>query len=472
MFIGRTQELNSLKEVYEKKGFGMTIIYGRRRIGKSALIAEFLKGKKSIFYTATKVGGEKNAELFAKQALAVLDPNYAEAKFSSIEAVLDIIMQKTGKEKIVIVIDELPYWAEKDEALLSILQKYIDTQWAKKNIMLILCGSSLSFMESKILSEKSPIFGRRDNQIKLDAFNYREAALFVPNYSAEDKAICYGVTGGVAKYLSLFDKKKSLDENIKNLFFNPNGYLFDETKNLLTQEFSDTTLANNVIEQIASGENNLNNIASKVKEREPTVLYCLEKLMEVDLVEKRKCVTEEKNKKKTQYVLKDTMFKFWYKFIPAAYSLIEIGQGEVYYKTFVKPHLHAFMGAVFENMCRTYTLEKGAQGKLGSFITNVGTYWGVEHIVDENGAKIQQAFDIDVVGISDVEKSAVIGECKFKNEKIDKSVYELLTRRAAAISGKYPVKKYILFSLKGFTKWFETLYDKSALLVTLDKMYL
>ena len=158
MFIGRTRELNSLKEVYNKKGFGMTIIYGRRRIGKSALIAEFLKGKKAVFYTATKVGAEKNAELFAKQALAVLDPNYAEAKFSSIETVLDIITQKCGKEKIVIVIDELPYWAEKDEPLLSILQKYIDTQWAKKNIMLILCGSSLSFMESKILSEKSPIF--------------------------------------------------------------------------------------------------------------------------------------------------------------------------------------------------------------------------------------------------------------------------------------------------------------------------
>lgn len=113
--------------------------------------------------------------------------------------------------------------------------------------MLILCGSALSFMEKKVLSEKSPVFGRRDVQIKLEAFNYRDSALFVPDYSPEDKAICYGVTGGVAQYLSLFDPKKSLDDNIKRLFFNTDGYLFDETKNLLIQEFTDVTLVNNIM---------------------------------------------------------------------------------------------------------------------------------------------------------------------------------------------------------------------------------
>ena len=113
--------------------------------------------------------------------------------------------------------------------------------------MLILCGSALSFMEKKVLSEKSLVFGRRDVQIKLEAFNYRDSALFVPDYSPEDKAICYGVTGGVAQYLSLFDPKKGLDDNIKRLFFNTDGYLFDETKNLLIQEFTDVTLVNNIM---------------------------------------------------------------------------------------------------------------------------------------------------------------------------------------------------------------------------------
>ena len=197
---------------------------------------------------------------------------------------------------------------------------------------MILCGSALIFMVKKVLCEKSPLFVRRVSQIKLDAFNYLDAAKFVPNYSNEDKAICYGITGGVAKYLSMIDPKKSMDENIVRLFFRTDGYLYDETRNLLTQEFSDISLVNNIVEQIAFGENTLNTIAGKIGEKEPTVLYSLDKLINVGLVEKKKCITDEKNKKKTQYVLRDYMFKFWYEFIPKATSVIEMGQGEIYYQ--------------------------------------------------------------------------------------------------------------------------------------------
>lgn len=473
MFIGRERELKSLETIYEKNGFGMTIIYGRRRVGKSTLIREFVKGKKVIFYTATKVGAERNLELFSKQVLGVLDPTYSEATFSSVESVLDIITNKVqdNDKKTILVIDELPYWAEKDEALLSILQKYIDTQWLDKNMMVILCGSALSFMEKKVLSEKSPIFGRRDSQIKLEAFNYKDSALFVPEYSSEDKAICYGVTGGVAKYLALFDASRSLDNNIIRLFFNADGYLFDETRNILTQEFADVTLVNNIIEKIASGENALNNIATKVHEKDTTVLYSLEKLIDVGLVEKRNCITEEKNKKKTRYVLKDHMFKFWYQFILQAISVIEMGQGQVYYEKVVKPQIHSFMGSVFEEMCRYYTLEQGIKGEFGSFITKTGTWWGVEQMTDEEGKRYQQSADIDIVGISSVDKKAVIGECKFKNEKIDKEIYETLIRRSKLLSGNYIVTKFLLFSLSGFTKWFDKEDLQNTVMITVDDLY-
>lgn len=471
MFVGREDELKSLQELYNKEGFGMSVIYGRRRIGKSTLITEFIKNKKAIFYTATKVGKERNLELFSKQVVSVLDPAFEQVAFASTEAVFDFISRKMPKEKLIIVIDELPYWAEKDEALLSVLQKYIDTEWNDKNLMIILCGSALSFMENKVLSEKSPLFGRRDTQIKLEAFNYRDSALFVPKYSAEDKAVCYGITGGVAKYLSMIDGDKSLDDNIKRLFFHTDGYLYDETRNLLTQEFSDITLVNNIIEQIASGENTVNIIAGKVGEKEPTVLYSLEKLIRVGLVEKRKCITEEKNKKKTQYVLKDQMFKFWYEFIPKAHSVIEMGQGDVYYEKAVKPRLHSFMGSVFEEMCRYYTLEQGIKGRFDSFLTDVGTWWGVETVENQRGEKVQQSADIDVVAISELDKSVVVGECKYKNEKIDKGIYDTLLRRAGLISGKYKVSKYIFFSLSGYTDWFDTLKDNRVVLLSLSDLY-
>ena len=331
MFIGRRKELDAMQSLYDKDGFGMMVIYGRRRIGKSTLINEFIKNKNAIFYTATKVGQNRNLELFAKQVISVLDPDFESASFPSTEDIFNFITKKLPDKKIVLVIDELPYWAEKDDSLLSILQKYIDTEWQNKNLFIILCGSALSFMEKKVLSEKSPLFGRRDSQIKLEAFNYKDSALFVPDYSFEEKAICYGITGGVAKYLSMIDKTKTLDENIKHLFFHTDGYLYDETRNLLTQEFMDIALVNNIIEQIASGQNTINLISEKVKEKASTVLYSIDKLMEVGLIEKKNCITEEKNKKKTQYILKDHMFKFWYEFIPKATSVIEMGHGDIYY---------------------------------------------------------------------------------------------------------------------------------------------
>ena len=472
MFIGRERELASLKDFYEKDGIGMTVIYGRRRIGKSTLIAEFVKDKKVIFYTATKVGKDRNLELFSKQVTDLFLSGIEDISFHTIEAVFDFINKNISDEKVILVIDELPYWAEKDEALLSILQKYMDTVWHDKNLKIILCGSALSFMENKVLSEKSPLFGRRDSQIKLDAFDYLDAAKFVPDYSNEDKAICYGITGGVAKYLSMMDPSKILDENIIKLYFRTDGYLYDETRNLLTQEFSDITLVNNIIEQIASGQNTINIIANKIGEKESTILYSLEKLISVGLVEKKKCITEEKNKKKTQYILKDHMFKFWYEFIPKATSVIEMGQGELYYHKAVKPVLHSYMGSVFEDMCRYYTLQHGILGEFDCFVTTVGTWWGTETIINENGEKRAQSTDIDVVALSEIEKKAVVGECKFKNEKIDKGIYETLVRRSHLISSKYQVVKYILFSLSGYTEWFDTLSDHNVVLLSLNDLYL
>lgn len=471
MFIGRKKELKSLNELHDTPGFHMTVIYGRRRIGKSTLISEFIKDKKAIYYTASKVGKERNIELLASQIIEELDPAFIKAKFQSLEDLFDFMTSKLPDEKLVFVIDELPYWAEKDEGLLSVIQKYIDREWQNRNMMMILCGSSLSFMENYVLSEKSPLFGRRSSQIKLDAFDYMEASEFVPGYTYEEKAICYGVTGGVAKYLSLFNPDRSLDENIKKQFFSTDGYLYDETHNLLIQEFTDVTLVNNIIEQIASGENTVNLIADKVHEKDSTVLYSLGKLINVGLVEKKKCITEEANKKKTQYVLKDYMFKFWYEFIPKACSVIEMGHGEEYYDRVVKPRLHDFMGSVFEQMCRYYTLKEGIAGRFDCFLTETGTWWGTEILISPNGEKSIQTADVDVIGISSIDKVMVVGECKFKNSKIDKSVYETLVRRSKAIPASYRITRYLLFSLSGYTDWFNETDDKMISLYTLADLY-
>lgn len=472
-FIGRKEELQKLNSLYQTNGFQMAVVYGRRRIGKSTLLAEFINDKKAIYYMATKVGAERNVELLSEEVLHVLAPGLQSVSFKGLESLLSFVGENLPDEKLVFIIDELPYWAEKDESVLSIFQKFIDTDWAEKNILFILCGSALSFMEDKVLSEKSPLFGRRTAQIKLEAFSYLEAAEFVPNYSNEEKAVCYGITGGVAKYLSLIDPEKSIHENIVEQFFDKTGYLYDETRNLLVQEFSDITLVNNIIEQIANGETALNIIASKVHEKDSTILYSLNKLISVGLVEKRNCITEEKNKKKTQYVLKDHMFRFWYSYIPAASSAIELGKGISYYERIVKPNLHMFMGKVFEEMCLYYTLNAGLDGRLNCFVTETGTWWGTESLQDKDGRWYVQSADVDVVGISVPDRGVVVGECKFKNEKMDKVVYETLVRRSKVIPCKYPVVQYLLFSLNGYTDWIEQNVDKkNVALFTLDDLYI
>lgn len=453
MFIGRKKELQILNDSWQKNGFSMTVITGRRRIGKSTLIREFIEDKRAIYYTATKVGSARNLELLTQQVVDVLDPEMQGVDFHNIERLLDFLTAHLDEKKLILVIDELPYWAEKDEALLSVLQKYIDTKWSDKNLFLILCGSSLNFMEIKVLGEKSPLFGRRDSQILLKEFSYLEAAEFVPDYSYEDKAICYGVTGGVAKYLALFDPGKTIHENIKKLFFSTGGYLYDEPHNLLMQEFSDITIVNNIIEQIAAGENTLNLIADKIHERPNTVTYSIKRLINVGIVEKKACIGEEKNKKKIQYVLRDTMFKFWYEFIPKAVSVIEMDKGEQYYDRAVRPRLHDYMGSVFENMCRYFTLSKGISGEWNIFLTKVGSWWGTEVLTDAEGRKQIQTADIDVVGVSDIDKALIVGECKFKNEKTGKSVYDTLVRRSSALPIKYRITNYLLFSLSGFVEW-------------------
>lgn len=470
-FIGRADELRKLNELYETEGFHMAVVYGRRRIGKSTLLTKFIQDKKAVYYVATKVGTQRNVELLTKEVMSVIAPEMMNVSFHELEDLLSFMSTQITDEKIVFVIDEIPYWAEKDDSVLSVFQKYADGAWAQKNMLFILCGSALSFMEDKVLSEKSPLFGRRTIQIRLEPFDYLESAEFVPHYSNEEKAVCYGITGGVAKYLSMLDEKKSLDENIVEQFFTKTGYLYDEARNLLTQEFSDTAIVNNIIEQIASGENTLNIIADKIHEKEATVLYSLNKLIGVGLVEKRHCITEEKNKKKTQYILKDQMFRFWYAFVPAAASSVEMGKGDVYYRKIVKPQIHNFMGKVFEEMCRYYTLREGLDGRLDCFVTAVGTWWGTEILEEDSGRKKIQSADVDIVGLAPSEKAMVVGECKFKNEKAGRDILETLVRRSRAIPSKYRTVQYLLFSLGGFTEWYENEAPGDVAVFGLDDLY-
>lgn len=464
MFIGRESELRVLETTYKKPGFQMTVIYGRRRIGKSCLISEFIKGKRASYYVASQSTLEDNVKKWSTQFIEDLSLDMSGVSFDDPDSFFRFIGNTSKKEKTIIVLDEIPYIAEADDSFLSRFQVAIDTILANKNIYLIICGSSISFMEKEILSEKSPLFGRRTNQIFLKPFNYLDSAKFVPHYTNEEKAIVYGVTGGVAKYLSLFDDRISLDENLINQFFTSSGYLYEEPMNLLTQEFRTVNTYNVVITLCANGANKMNEIAEKAHISTATLSYVMKSLMAVGIVSKVTPMTDSDNKKKTYYEVSDSMYRFWYRFVPYAKAAIEMGRGGVLYKSIIKDRLHEFMGNTFEKMCQDYTLRKGLDGELGSFVTEVGRWWGIghEHIPT----------DIDVVAINRQNHKAILGECKFTNDVIDKSVYEALMGRSGLIDSRYQEIKYLFFSLSGYSKWvIENADPKKVSLLTLDDLY-
>ncbi len=464
-FIGRKTELQELEERYDSSDFQMTVIYGRRRIGKSTLIKEFIKDKRAVYYTATKAGINKNIELWGKRALEIFAPEMGTLSFQTIDDLLSFLGKHSEEERTVVVIDELPYLAESDKSIMSVLQKYIDNYWMHGQMFLILCGSSVSFMENEVLGEKSPIFGRRTSQIKLDAFDYLESAEFVPAYSYEEKAICYGITGGTAKYLAMLDDKKSLDENIVQLFFKKTGYLYEEPNNLLTQEFRNVSTYNDIISAIAAGANKVNEIADKAHVEQSMAFHALQNLIATDIVLKENAITDESNKKKVQYILKDSMFRFWYKFVPDGMVAIELDRGEIYYHNVVKPKISEFMGAVFEEICKHYTLICGIEGRLACFVTTVGKWWGTHQ-------KKRVTIDIDVVGLDKMAKKAVLGESKYRNEPIDKKIYEELREKDGLISKEYKVVQYVLFSKNGFTEWVLERNERDDVrLVGLEELY-
>mgnify|MGYP003310111749 CR=1 FL=1 len=465
MFIGRKTELKTLRREFDSDGFRMTVIYGRRRVGKSTLIKEFIRDRRAVYFQAVKVGIAKNIKLFSEAVIEALSPDTPEVMFPDMESILSYLGRKSEAERLIVVIDELPYLSETDPGFLSLLQSYIDNRFLSGKMMLILCGSSVSFMEDEVLSEKSPVYGRRTSQISVMPFDYLESAEFVPSYTYEEKAICYGITGGVAKYLSLLDDSLTLDENIKNLYFSKSGYLYEEPDNLLVQEFRNIRTYGDIISAIAEGRTKIAEIADLTKLDQTAVSHALTSLIRVRIVEKLKALTDEGNKKKTIYRLRDGMFRFWYRFIPAGISYIEMDRGEVYYERFVKPVLHEYMGDIFEDMCRYHTLRMSINGELAINVSQVGKWWGTD-------PKDQKQTDIDVVGIDKLNRKSVLGESKFKNTPIDKAVLDDLLKRTGLVDKRYKTVQYLLFSLGGFTDRISNHTErKKVVLISLDDMY-
>lgn len=438
-FVGRIQELNKLEELYSTKKFQMAVIYGRRRVGKTTLINEFCKGKKTIFCVGIESTEKENLDNFSKEVWRVEGCESAMPSFHDFESLFSHIAQIALSEQIVLVIDEYPYLATAQPAVSSILQAIIDHKLLNSQLFLILCGSSMSFMEHQVLGYKSPLYGRRTAQFKILPFNFWDSCLMLDGFSTEEQAILYGVTSGIPEYLSRIRNDWTLKQNLVDLFFSSSGRLFEEPSNLLKQELRNPATYNAILTAIADGHSKLNDISNTVGIPTGGCSNLLKSLIELGIVSKEIPITEQSSKK-TIYQISDQMFRFWYRFVGPNTNMITAGFGEAVYDNIVQSQLSAFMGFVFERICKDYLLIQLGNGKSPFFFNQIGNWWGTN-------VNTHQQEEIDILAVN--KNQAIFGECKWKNKSVDLQTLDKVIERSELFS--YSDKYIYLFSKSGFT---------------------
>ena len=383
---------------------------------------------------------KQNLENFSKSIIEYNSGIVVDTSFQSFQAALEYVFELSKNERIILVIDEYPYVARSSKSLASTLQMLIDKYKDTSKMMLILCGSSMSYMEDNVLAYKAPLYGRRTAQMKILPFDFEETCCYFKNFSSEDKALIYGIVGGTPQYLLQMSDKLSVEDNIKNTYLNPVSFLFEEPTNLLKQEVREPAIYTAIITAIATGASRMSEISTKVGEDTNVCTSYIKNLMNLGIVQKE-TPYGEKNSRKTIYYIEDNMFRFWYRFVLDNNSIIMRGAADRVYKR-IEPYLSNYMGKVFEDICTQYLWKQLLEEKCPVEFNSLGRWWG-------NDPTEKKQTEIDIMGEQDKD-TALFAECKWTNEKVDLGVLETLVKRSKLFS--YTNVHYYLFSKSGFTK--------------------
>jgi hypothetical protein len=468
-FIGRQHELEFLSEAYSSSKAQFVILYGRRRIGKSELLLEFSKGRIPLFYTAQQLTKREQLNLFTARLreYGASGAQYVSGHESWEQALRDFAGTATEGRKL-LIIDEFPYLAQSDPSLPSTLQVLWDTYLKNLDVMIVLCGSSMSFMENEILAEKNALYGRATGILKLNPMPYDVCARFFPGYTADEQVRAYSILGGVPYYLSLFDPGKSVDENVVACILKKGSALYSEVEFLLRQELRETAVYNSIIQAVAMGSTSLNEISQKVGISSQKVSVYLGNLMELRLVEREFSVGDPlKQMAKTRgglYRLSDNFFRFWYTYVFPNWSDLEMFDAQGVFDNDVAPDLDRFCSFGFEDICRQWLQEQNRRRGLPFRCESIGRYW-------------HKQVEIDAVGFSRQTPNAARGErllaaeCKYTKEPVGADVLARLKEKTAGFRAGEVA--YYLFSRSGFTAELQKIADgdPAVCLVWIDELY-
>jgi len=452
-FIDRGKELKWLENTYKEKHNSFLIIYGRRRVGKTELIKHFSKDKSHIYFLAgTKFDKENLVDLQNIMGDFLKDELFKRIEFRGWDELFKEFTKKI--ERPIIIIDEFPYLIEQNKAIPSIFQKIWDENLKTEQLMLILCGSSIGMMETEVLGYKSPLYGRRTGQWKLEPFKFKVLKQFFPNHSFEDRLQFYSFLDGIPEYLNKMDAEKSPIWNLKNRVFKKGEYLYEEAENLLRQEFREPRSYFSILQAIAEGNTKYGEICNRTSLSKSMASQYLKNLIDLHVVTREFPVTQRKESRNARYSLSDNYYDFWFEFIYPNRSLIEEDRQETLVKN-IYERLKIHYSSVFEQVCREMIWE------VSPDVSRVGRWW-------------HKGEEIDIIGLNEKENTIFFGECKWSKNRVDIELLEDLKQKSECVKWKIGKRKekFILFSKSGFIEELEnTAKDKTDLeLYNMDRL--
>ena len=449
IFIDRTEELITLENEYAKSSASFVIIYGRRRVGKTALINEFLSHHKgcNLYFLATQEAEAQNRKAFRDQAANLIGNELLKSADADWLTIFKLFSEHTTAERKIIVMDEFQYIGKSNPAFPSVMQKIWDTVLQNMNVMLILCGSLVTLMLQQALDYSSPLYGRRTAQIRLKQIRFPYYPDFYPGKSEAELIPFYAVTGGVPKYIETFRGCLNIEDGIDQYILNPQGYLYEEPFFLLQNEVSEIGSYFSLIRAIATGKRKLSDIAAWLGVKQTNIPKYLKTLMDMDLVEREVPVTESNPEKSKSglYRITDNYIAFWFQFVYPYRSFLERGE-----KAYVMEHIREtfvqnYLSYVYEDLCREKMWTLPLMDLWGIRFDRLGRYWG------------PICGEVDILGVDTISGNMIIGECKYSVAEKGLSILHTLQEKAHALEAKnkYSCNCFVVFSTAGFSKGLE-----------------
>lgn len=456
MFYDRGDELRALEREYESDSFSFVVIYGRRRVGKTELIREFCDGKTSTYHLVSQDSGRIQRDKLVRELADSRGERIP--KTDDWHDVVGYLGEVLEDDDRVVAIDEFPYLVESDDAVLSAFQRLVDEHVRDASSMLILCGSSISVMESEVMGHESPLYGRRTAQIDLEPFGFAEA-LEVVDYGFADSVRSFAVTGGMPMYLTLFDYGESLDRNLLENHLSKTSVLYNEPEFLLRTELRNPSRYMSILEAVANGHTTPNEISGRTDIGSGPLSTYLQKLRRLRLVEREVPVTAvEKKSKRSVYRTADEFLRFWFRFVESNRAGIERAP-ELVLEDRILPELDEYVSKTFEDVCREALWRLSSTGELRTTYGAIGRWWyGGE--------------EIDIVGLNDREPRAVFGECKWTETPVGMDLAAALEEKASSVRWKTGNRseEYVLFSKAGFEDGLRERLDDNWRLFDLERL--